>query len=91
LHTTLFQFRHIPAHLCSRQHPTQAQSNQSKQGVKLSLKGSSSSGRIVGNADTGTRIDTTSQYATEIGADFYATTAVKMIDEVSAAFIGKLQ
>ena len=62
-----------------------------QQGVKLSLKGSSSSGRIVGNADTGTRIDTTSQYATEIGADFYATTAVKMIDEVSAAFIGKLQ
>lgn len=70
---------------------TLAQSIQSKQGVKLSLKDSSSSGRIVGDAKIGTRIDTTSQYATEIGADFYATTAVKMIDEVSAAFIGKLQ
>lgn len=70
---------------------TQAQSSQNGQGVKLSLKGSSSSGRIVGNdASNGTRINTTSQYATEIGADFYATSAVKMIDEVSTAFIGKL-
>lgn len=70
---------------------TQTHSNQNGQGVKLSLKGSSSSGRIVGNAGSGTYIDTTSQYATEISADFYATSSVKMIDEVSAAFIGKLQ
>lgn len=71
---------------------TQTHSSQSGQGVKLSLKGSSSSGRIVGNtAGTGTRINTTSQYATEIGADFYATSSVKMITDVSAAFVGKLQ
>lgn len=70
---------------------TQTQSSQNGQGVKLSLKGSSSSGRIVGNtAGTGTRIDTTSQYATEIGADFYATSSVKMITDVSAEFVAKL-
>jgi hypothetical protein len=69
---------------------TQAQSVKSGQGAKLSLKGSSSSGRIVGNTEVGTRIDTTTQYATEIGADFYASTSIKIIDDVSAAFIAKL-
>lgn len=70
---------------------TQTHSSQNGQGVKLSLKGSSSSGRIVGNdASTGTRINTVSQYATEIGADFYATSSVKMITDVSTAFVDKL-
>lgn len=70
---------------------TQTQSSQNGQGVKLSLKGSSSSGTIVGNdARNGTRINTTSQYATEIGADFYATSSVKMITDVSTAFVDKL-
>jgi hypothetical protein len=69
---------------------TQAQSVKSGQGAKLSLKGSSSSGRIVGNTEVGTRIDTTTQYATEISADFYASTAIKIIDDVSAAFVNKL-
>jgi hypothetical protein len=69
---------------------TQTQSGKNGQQVKLSKSGESSSGRIVGNTGIGTRIDTTTQYATEISADFYATTAVKMIDDVSNEFVAKL-
>lgn len=69
---------------------TQAQSRGNSQGTQVKLVGSSSSGRLLGNADAGTAINTTSQYVSEIRADNYAASAVKIIVDVTTALAGKL-
>lgn len=68
---------------------TGAQSASNEQGVTSSLVSQNTSGRI-DTAGMGTSLHTSSQYATSIKADYFATSAVKMITEASAAMIEKL-
>lgn len=57
--------------------------------VQLSLKNSSSAG-TVSTSGMGTSIHTASEYATNIRADYYASTTIKLIDDVTNAFIGRM-
>ena len=69
---------------------TQAGASAGGNGVKVSLQSTRTSG-AVDTKGLGTSLNTQANYVSEIGADLYATSAVKMMHDVVQAFVGKLQ
>lgn len=59
-------------------------------GTRLTKVGSTTSGRLDTVSGSGTALHTHNEYVTEIKSDIYATSSVKMIDDVLSAFIDKL-
>lgn len=62
------------------------------QNVQLENRGTSTSGRVdVNNGGAGTQLNTRSNYATTIRADYYATSVLKMVEDMSNTLIGRLK
>lgn len=69
---------------------TQAGASTGGDGVKVTLQSSRTSG-TVDTKGFGTSLNTQANYVSEISADLYATSAVKMMHDVVQAFVTKLQ
>lgn len=62
------------------------------QAVQVTSQGSSTSGRVDVNSQGVSRgnLNTQSNYATTIRSDYYATSVIKMVEDVTTGFIGKM-
>ena len=61
------------------------------QAIELSRQGSSTTGRVDTNDGFGTQLNTRSAYATSIRSDYYATSVIKMVEDVTSGFIQKMK
>lgn len=69
---------------------TQKGATAASNGTRLTKVGSTTSGRLDTVTGSGTALHTQNEYVTEIKSDIYATSSVKMIDDVLSAFIDKM-
>ena len=70
---------------------TSPQTSGAGQAVQISSQGSSTTGRVASNDGFGTQLNTRSAYATTIRSDYYATSVIKMVEDVTTGFIQRLK
>ena len=70
---------------------TRPQTAGAGQAVQIASQGSSTSGRVDVGVGFGTQLNTRSAYATTIRTDYYATSVIKMVEDVTNGFIQKMK